>query len=75
MKVKSANGCEGVLIYCGDDNFRIRVYHEDNSFTDYDILHNDLVFTINDSDAYFYEDEVGRCWIDHSPETLGMEKT
>jgi hypothetical protein len=71
---KSANGTECCLIYCGDGQYRIRVYSKDaeNSFKDYDILHNDLFFTICDEDAHFYE--LGdRMWIDHAPSTFGTE--
>lgn len=73
--VKSANKVEACLLYCMDGKFRIRVYDKENKdvFDDYDILHNDLFFKINDKDAYFYEDENGKKWIDHSPETLGVK--
>lgn len=73
MKVKSANGVKGFLIYVhGTSTFQFRVYHEDKSFTDYDILHCDLGLKIDDADAYFYHDTHGRNILDHSPETLGL---
>ena len=73
MKAKSANGVKGFLIYVhGTSNFQFRVYHEDKSFTDYDILHSDLCVKIDDKDAYFYHDKHGRNILDHSPETLGL---
>ena len=75
MKIESANGKEGCLIYCGDNKFRIRFYDElDRSiFKDYDIHHSDLFFIVEDEDAYLYEDEAsGRMSIDHSPGTLGL---
>ncbi len=73
MKAKSANGVKGFLIYVhGTSNFQFRVYHEDKSFTDYDILHCDLGLEIDDVDAYFYQKENGRNVLDHSPETLGL---
>ena len=73
MKIKSANNLEACLIYCADNVFRIRIYNKDHSFSDYDILHNDLTFTITDTDAFLYEADNGKCYLDHSPETLGMK--
>jgi hypothetical protein len=75
MNIKSANGLTGCLIYCGDNQYCIRVYdeHKLGTFKDYDIKHWDLFFEINDEDAYLYEDDNGKCWIDHSPETLGKD--
>jgi hypothetical protein len=74
MKIESANGREACLIYCGDDQYRIRIYdkHKLGMFKDYDIRHFDLFFEIKDEDAYLYE-EGDQQWIDHSPETLGIE--
>lgn len=66
--MKSANGSEGYLIGVGD-KIMFRVYDENFSFVDYDINHNDLVVTITDSDAYFYNGTVP--YIDYSPQTLG----
>jgi uncharacterized protein YneR len=70
MKITSANGKSACLIYCADNQYRIRVYNKDHSFKDYDILHNDLSFVIDDADAYFYEDGQNM-YIDYSPQTLG----
>ena len=72
MKVESANGRTACLIYCGDQKYRIRIYDEHNSsmFKDYDIRHFDLFFTIDDEDAYLYEDGE-RLWLDNSSNTLG----
>jgi len=69
MKIESADKIKGILINsCG--KFLFRVYGKNGEFKDYDIAHNDLSITINDSDAYFYDDEK----LDHSPETLGYKK-
>jgi len=65
----SANGTDCCLIWCGDGQYRIRVYDKD-SFKDYDILHNDLFFKICDEDAHFYTDG-DKMWIDHAPSTRG----
>ncbi len=73
MKTISANGVEGFLLYVhGTSTFQFRVYHEDKSFTDYDIFHSDLCVKIDDKDAYFYQDKDGRNILDHSPDTLGL---
>jgi len=71
MKLKNANGTSGVLLPVGE-TWVFRVYHENGEFTDYDIFHSDLSVTINDADAYFYEREDGRAYLDHSPQTLGI---
>jgi hypothetical protein len=71
MKIKSANGLTGCLIYCADQVYRIRIYADGGDFIDYDIQHNDLLFTICDEDAYLYSNN-DRFWIDHSTETLGL---
>lgn len=72
MKVTNANGVEACLIFCHADlQFKIRVYKSSDSFIDYDILHDDLWFKINDLDASFYSDGDDH-WIDHSPDTLGV---
>jgi hypothetical protein len=67
-----ANNKVGCLIYCGDEQYRIRFYNPDKSFKDYDIKISDLFFKIDDEDAYLYEDD-DKCWIDHSPSTLDIE--
>jgi hypothetical protein len=72
MKLKNANGTSGVLLPVGE-TWVFRVYHENGEFTDYDIFHSDLSVTINDADAYFYEREDGRAYLDHSPQTLGIK--
>lgn len=76
IPIKSANGLTGRLIYCGDDQYRIRVYdkHKLSTFEDYDIRISDLFFEITDEDAHIYEDRItGRRYIDHNPESLGLE--
>ena len=65
---KPAKGTKGFLIYTMNDEYVFRVYKEDHSFIDYDILHCDLELTINDDDATFYEFEDGRNILDHSYE-------
>ena len=71
MKIESADGREGYLIWCGGDRYVFRIYTETHEFTDYDICHTDMRVKIMDSDAFFYTDEKG-ARVDHSPDTLGI---
>ena len=71
--VVSADGVKGCLLYCHVDNtYVFRVYEEDHTFVDYNIMHCDLSITIHDKDAYFYTDGE-KATLDHSPGTLGLE--
>ena len=71
---RPAHGTTGVLIPSFDDSkWQFRAYADDGSFTDYDILHSDMQVTINDPDAYFYVNDKGEPYVDHSPATLGRE--
>ena len=70
--IGSANGKKGILIWCADNKFRIRLTDENGCFEDLNIMHCDLSFEIQDEDAYIYEDMNGRKYLDHSPETLGI---
>ena len=69
---KPAKGTKGCLIYTMNEVYVFRVYKEDHSFTDYDILHCDLDVTIDSDDATFYEFEDGSAALDHSYEVLGI---
>jgi hypothetical protein len=72
VKIESADGREGYLIWCGGDRYVFRIYTQaPDDFTDYDLRHSDMRIRIVDSDAFFYQDEKSAC-IDHSPDTLGM---
>jgi hypothetical protein len=73
VKIKSADGKEGYLIWCGGDRYVFRIYNAVHDFVDYDIHHTDMKIKIMDSDAFFYSDEKGNS-IDHSPETLGIKQ-
>ena len=73
MKIISVDGAEAHLLWSGDDYF-LRIYHRSGlSFKDCKIKHSDLTIVIDDEDAYLYEDKDGDVWIDHSPQTLGLE--
>jgi hypothetical protein len=73
MKIESADGQEGYLIWCGGDRYVFRIYTQaPDEFTDYDLRHSDMKVKIIDSDAFFYSDEQGAC-VDHSPATLGIK--
>jgi hypothetical protein len=74
MKIESADGQEGYLIWCGGDRYVFRIYTQaPDKFVDYNIRHTDMRVKIVDSDAFFYTDEQGSC-IDHSPATLGIKQ-
>jgi hypothetical protein len=73
MKIESADGKEGCLIWCGGDRYVFRIYTKaPEEFVDYDIFHTDMTIKIVDPDAFFYTDETGSC-VDHSPTTLGIK--
>ena len=65
-KQKPAKGTKGMLLYTMNDEYVFRVYKEDHTFIDYDILHCDLDVTIDSDDAVFYDFEDGRNVLDHS---------
>jgi len=69
MKKRSAFGKKGILItgFDGDVFFRQKANNEDG-FIDYKLCIYDLDITINDTDAYF-DDENDR--LDYSDATLG----
>ena len=71
MKITSADKVNGCLLRTDHDRWVFRVYDENYNIKDYEIFHSDLVITIDDTDAFFYEREDGRLVLDHSPETLG----
>ena len=71
MKIESADGQEGILIWCGGDRYVFRVYNAEYEFVDYDIHHTDMRVVIRDFDAYFYTDDTG-ARVDHAPATLGI---
>ena len=71
--VHSADGVTGVLcVDATDHSYFLRVYRESGDFTDYALHHSDLRVTIADTDAAFYH-EGSRTWLDHRPETLGLQ--
>lgn len=71
--IKPATGATGHLLRGLGGKYCFRVYGEDFSFVDYDLLHYDLVVTIVDKDAYFYSGaEYNR--LAHAPITLGIKE-
>ena len=73
VRIESADGQEGYLIWSGGDRYVFRIYKvAPDEFTDYDLRHTDMRIRIIDSDAFFYSDEQGDS-IDHSPATLGIK--
>ena len=73
-KIKSAEGTRGFLLYAMNNVYVFRVYNEDHTFTDYDLIHSDLEVTINGDDATFYEFEDGTAALDHSYEMSNIEE-
>jgi hypothetical protein len=65
-KQKPAKGTKGIILYTFNNEYVFRVYKEDHTFIDYDILHCDLDVTIDSEDAVFYEFEDGENILDHS---------
>lgn len=69
----SANGIKGHLLRGpSTGRYVFRVYNQDKTFIDYDLLHYDLEVTITDADAYLYNGD-GLTFLDHSLETLGLK--
>ena len=63
-----------MLIRARDGTMMFRVYHDDESFTDYEIRHDDLSVMIDkDALAAFYKVCEERI-LDHSPQVLGLER-
>jgi hypothetical protein len=63
--VKPAKGVKGFIIRVLD-SYVFRVYNEDFTFVDYDILHYDLEVEILEADAMLYCGEFG-AHIDYPP--------
>jgi hypothetical protein len=75
MDVSDANGVKGSLIWVMDglhSRYMFRVY-DCSTFKDYEIYHFDLQVIIDDEDAEFYITDDGKCILDHSRKTLGIE--
>jgi hypothetical protein len=70
---KSAKGMKGIILLTFNNQCVFRVYKEDHTFIDYDILHCDLDVTIDSDDATLYEYEDGRNVLDHSYEVMTGE--
>jgi len=72
---KNAGGVSGILCRTVGGKYFFRIYHGDNTFDDYDLMHDDLSVTIDaDALASFYEGENGVKFLDHSSEVFGWEK-
>lgn len=70
---ESASGVSGVLCKDSEGNYFFRVYHSGDSFTDYELRHDDLPVTIDqDALASFYRLHDHNV-LDHSPKVLGLE--
>ena len=60
-----AKGVKGYIIRVLD-SYVFRVYAEDYTFLDYDILHHDLEIKILEDDAHLYRSEFGN-YLDYPP--------
>jgi hypothetical protein len=70
---RPAQGTTGCLIYSHAlREYFFRVYDSANNFVDYNLLHCDLQVTIDDVDAYFYQDSA-HAVLDHAPDTMGID--
>ena len=78
VEVESANNVKGILLnamgFISQSNLEFRIRHEDKSFTTYPVRHADPRIKFIDDDVYFYYDEEGNTWIDHSPAAFGYEE-
>lgn len=73
-KIMPANGVKGCLLDIGGTPvFRVYDNTDKSKFIDYEIAHCDLQVTIDDTDAYFYNNMQGLDILDHSPATLGYK--
>lgn len=73
VEEEDASGISGVLCRDPEGSYFFRVYHADESFTDYELRHDDLSITISpDALASFYRFQ-GHNILDHSPGVLGLE--
>lgn len=69
-----ASGVSGVLCRGSEGSYFFRVYHSGESFTDYELRHDDLPVTIDqDALASFYRLHDHNV-LDHSPQVLGLER-
>jgi len=71
-EVEPAKGVHGILLFSGvGDGYVLRVRHG-AEFRDYRLAHSDMEVRIVDNEAFFYRagDDF---WLDHAPETLGLE--
>lgn len=55
---KSANGVKGTIHFCPEKGHWFRIYHEDKSYTDYDLNHYDLTVRIEDNYTSLFENVV-----------------
>ncbi len=69
-----AGGVTGVLCRSIDNIYFFRIYHEDKTFTDYDLRHDDMTITIAaDEMASFYRFENEDGVLDHSSDGFALE--
>lgn len=68
-----AAGVSGMLLKDIEGCYFFRIYHSDNTFTDYELRHDDLSVTINEDALANLYCLNGRNILDHSPEVLDLK--
>ena len=69
--VETSAGKKGILIRSGSDYF-FRVYHNNESFTDYELRIDDLSITIDPEELASFYNTGDRHILDHSPKVLDL---
>ena len=71
-EVTPAKGVQGVLISSQGKPY-FRVYSKDKeSFKDYELLHQDLKITIDESASFYERKEDDVCALDYDPRCFGL---
>jgi hypothetical protein len=69
-----ADDVTGVLCCSLGNEYFFRIYHEDKTFTDYDLRHDDMTITIAANElASFYRFENAGGVLDHSSDVVRLE--
>jgi hypothetical protein len=73
MKQEQAIGQRGFLIRGIEDEIWFRVYHPDQTFTDYEITHHDCEIVIIDPSAALICSDAGD-FLDYTAESMTVKK-
>ena len=72
--LRRAAGVQGALIRTLDSEILFRIYHDAESFTDYEIRHDHLTVIVDEKELAAFYTGGKRNALDHSPEVLGLER-